>query len=172
MAYTDALTNLPNRRMFTEHFKRLLALKRREVGSFSVLLMDFDDFKQINDTYGHDAGDFVLVEMARRMAELVRDSDCLARLGGDEFGLLLGQSVSFEGTEMVCRKLVETFEAPIIFDGAELRTSPSIGIALYPFDGDAQDTLYKVADLALYQAKRNGGNQCSWSTALTATGIQ
>ena len=168
MAYTDALTNLPNRRMFTEHFRQLLALKRRQQGSFSVLLMDFDDFKSINDTYGHDAGDFVLIEMARRMAELVRESDCLARLGGDEFGLLLGQSHDVEGTENVCRKLVESFEAPIVFDGTELRTAPSIGIALFPFDGDNQDTLYKTADLALYQAKRRGGNGCSWSESLSS----
>ena len=173
MAYTDALTNLPNRRMFTEHFKQLLALKRRQNGSFSVLLMDFDDFKRINDTYGHDAGDYVLIEMARRMGELVRESDCLARLGGDEFGLLLGQSHDVEGTENVCRKLVESFEAPIIFDGAELRTAPSIGIALYPFDGENQDTLYKTADMALYQAKRKGGNGSSWSATLsTSAGMQ
>ena len=166
MAYTDALTGLPNRRMFTEHFKRLLALKRRQGASFSLLLMDFDAFKVINDTYGHDAGDFVLVEMAARLSALVRESDCLARLGGDEFGLILGQSHDFEGTESVCRKIVESFEAPTIFEGQELRTAPSIGIAIYPFDGETQDKLYKAADLAMYQAKRNGGNGCSWSEQL------
>ncbi len=163
MAYTDALTGLPNRRMFAEHFKRLMALKRRQEGSFSVLLMDFDSFKQINDTQGHDAGDFVLVEMARRMSALVRESDCLARLGGDEFGLILGQSHDFEGTENVCRKVIESFVEPVVFEGMELRTAPSIGIAIYPFDGETQDALYKAADLALYQAKRNGGNGCCWS---------
>lgn len=163
MAYTDALTGLPNRRMFTEHFRRLMALKRRQEASFSVLLMDFDDFKIINDTCGHDAGDFVLVEMASRLSALVRESDCLARLGGDEFGLILGQSHDFEGTESVCRKILESFESAIVFDGKELRTAPSIGIAIYPFDGDTQDKLYKAADLALYHSKRNGGNRCSWS---------
>jgi diguanylate cyclase (GGDEF)-like protein len=163
MAYTDALTGLPNRRMFTEHFRRLLALKRRQDGSFSVLLMDFDAFKQINDTHGHDAGDFVLMEMARRMSALVRESDCLARLGGDEFGLILGQSHDFDGTESVCRKVIESFADPAVFEGTELRTAPSIGIAIYPFDGDTQDALYKAADLALYQAKRGGGNRCAWS---------
>jgi diguanylate cyclase (GGDEF)-like protein len=163
MAYTDALTGLPNRRMFTEHFKRLLALKRRQDSSFSLLLMDFDAFKQINDTEGHDAGDFVLVEMAKRMSALVRESDCLARLGGDEFGLILGQSHDFEGTESVCRKVIESFAEPVVFEGTELRTAPSIGIAIYPFDGETQDALYKAADLALYQAKRGGGNRCCWS---------
>ncbi len=168
MAYTDALTGLPNRRMFTEHFKRLLALKRRQGASFSLLLMDFDAFKQINDTQGHDAGDFVLVEMARRMSALVRESDCLARLGGDEFGLILGQSHDVEGTESVCRKVIESFVEPAVFDGMELRTAPSIGIAIFPFDGETQDTLYKAADLALYQAKRRGGNRCCWSEQASA----
>jgi diguanylate cyclase (GGDEF)-like protein len=97
------------------------------------------------------------------MSELVRESECLARLGGDEFGLILGQSHDFEGTESVCRKIVESFEAAVLFDGLELRTAPSIGIAIYPYDGDNQDKLYKAADLALYHAKRSGGNRCSWT---------
>jgi diguanylate cyclase (GGDEF)-like protein len=172
MAYTDALTSLPNRRMFTEHFKRLMALKRRQESSFSLLLMDFDRFKAINDTYGHDAGDFVLVEMAARLSALVRESDCLARLGGDEFGLILGQSHDFEGTESVCKKIVESFETPVFFQGTELRTAPSIGIAIYPFDGETQDELYKAADLALYQAKRRGGNGCSWSEQASAAAAE
>ncbi|WP_221312793.1 ligand-binding sensor domain-containing diguanylate cyclase [Granulicella aggregans] len=163
MAYTDSLTGLPNRRMFTEHFRRLLALKRRQQGTFALLLMDFDDFKSINDTYGHDAGDAVLKEMAVRMSAVVRESDCLARLGGDEYGLVLGQSPDAEATEMVCQKIVESFAEPILFRGAELRTSPSIGVALYPADGKTQDRLYKTADLALYEAKRGGGNSYAWS---------
>jgi diguanylate cyclase (GGDEF)-like protein len=163
MAYTDSLTGLPNRRMFTEHFRRLLALKRRQQGTFALLLMDFDDFKSINDTYGHDAGDAVLKEMANRMSALVRESDCLARLGGDEYGLILGQSPDAEATEMVCQKIIESFAEPILFRGAELRTSPSIGVALYPADGKTQDKLYKTADLALYDAKRSGGNSYAWS---------
>jgi diguanylate cyclase (GGDEF)-like protein len=162
MAYTDSLTGLPNRRMFTEHFRRLLALKRRQEGSFALLLMDFDDFKEINDTFGHDAGDAVLNEMARRMSALVRESDCLARLGGDEFGLLLSESPGVDGTDMVCRKIVESFIEPVHFQGHSLKTTPSIGVAMYPNDGDSQDKLYKMADLAMYQAKRDGGNGCSW----------
>jgi len=168
MAYTDSLTGLPNRRMFTEHFRRLLALKRRQQGSFALILMDFDDFKSINDTFGHDAGDAVLREMACRMSAIVRESDCLARLGGDEYGLILGQSPDVEATEMVCEKIVESFREPILFRGVELRTSPSLGVALYPYDGRTQDKLYKTADLALYDAKRNGGNGCCWSPGSSA----
>jgi diguanylate cyclase (GGDEF)-like protein len=172
MAYTDSLTGLPNRRMFTEHFRRLLALKRRQQGTFALLLMDFDDFKSINDTYGHDAGDAVLKEMAHRMSALVRESDCLARLGGDEYGLILGQSPDAEATEMVCQKIVESFAEPILFRGAELRTSPSIGVALYPADGKTQDKLYKTADLALYDAKRSGGNSYAWSLGSAPQHVQ
>jgi len=168
MAYTDSLTGLPNRRMFTEQFKSLIALKRRQEGCFSLLLMDFDAFKSINDTCGHDAGDAVLIEMSRRMTALIRESDCLARLGGDEFGVLLGESQDIEGTEMVCRKIVEIFTTPVLFEGRLLKTAPSIGIALYPFDGSSQDELYKVADLALYRAKRSGGNRCCWSERVSA----
>lgn len=167
MAYTDSLTGLPNRRMFTEQFKSLIALKRRQEGCFSLLLMDFDAFKSINDTCGHDAGDAVLIEMSSRMMALIRESDCIARLGGDEFGILLGESHDIEGTEMVCRKIVEIFTAPVLFEGRQLKTAPSIGIALYPFDGSTQDELYKVADLALYRAKRGGGNGCCWSERIS-----
>lgn len=168
MAYTDSLTGLPNRRMFTEHFRRLLALKRRQQSTFALLLMDFDGFKSINDTFGHDAGDAVLKEMAQRMSAVVRESDILARLGGDEFGLILGQSPDMEATENVCHKLVESFRPAVLFQGIELRTSPSVGVALYPYDGSTQDKLFKTADNALYAAKRSGGNGCTWSEGAAA----
>jgi diguanylate cyclase (GGDEF)-like protein len=161
MAYRDSLTNLPNRRMFTEHFRQLLAMKMRQGGSFALLLIDFDRFKEINDTYGHDAGDAVLQEMAQRMAANVRASDCFARLGGDEFGLLLAEAPGGDGLETVCQKIMESFQEPIDFNEVQLKTSPSIGVALFPEDGDSQDTLYKAADMALYQAKRQGGNATS-----------
>ena len=165
MAYSDSLTNLPNRRMFTEHFRQLLAMKLRQGGSFAVLLIDFDRFKEINDTFGHDAGDAVLQAMAERMAANVRASDCFARLGGDEFGLLLAEAPGQDGLDTVCQKLLESFDDPIDFDGVALKTTPSIGVALFPEDGDTQDRLYKAADMALYQAKRQGGNGSSWQKA-------
>jgi diguanylate cyclase (GGDEF)-like protein len=158
MAYSDSLTNLPNRRMFTEHFRQLLAMKMRQPGGFALLLIDFDRFKEINDTFGHDAGDAVLQEMSRRLLSIVRASDCFARLGGDEFGLLLAEAPGPEGIEAVCHKIVECFQEPIDFDGIRLRTTPSIGMALFPEDGATQDMLYKAADIALYRAKRQGGN--------------
>ena len=166
MAYSDSLTGLPNRRMFTEHFKQLLAMKLRQGGGFALLLIDFDGFKKINDTFGHDAGDAVLEETARRMAANVRASDCFARLGGDEFGLLLAETPDGDGLDTVCQKIFESFVQPIAFNGADLKTSPSIGVALFPEDGDTQDRLYKAADLALYETKRRGGNGTSWLPTL------
>jgi diguanylate cyclase (GGDEF)-like protein len=104
----------------------------------------------------------VLQELARRMSENVRASDCFARLGGDEFGLLLAETPGGDGLDRVCAKILESFEAPVEFDGVKLKTTPSIGVALFPEDGETQDKLYKAADMALYQAKRNGGNGMSW----------
>jgi diguanylate cyclase (GGDEF)-like protein len=161
MAYSDSLTNLPNRRMFTEHFRQLLAMKMRQGGGFALLLIDFDRFKEINDTFGHDAGDAVLQELSRRMSSNVRASDCFARLGGDEFGLLLAEAPEAQGLDIVCHKILESFAEPVEFDGIKLRTTPSIGVALFPEDGETQDRLYKAADMALYQTKRQGGNGAS-----------
>ncbi len=162
MAYSDSLTGLPNRRMFTEYFRRLLALKRRQKGAFALLMIDLDDFKEVNDTYGHDAGDALLKEVARRLNLLVRESDCFARLGGDEFAMLLAESNQKNGVENVCRKIVESFQEPIRFQGIALKTTPSIGVVLYPGNGESQDKLYKMADIALYRVKSAGGNSWQW----------
>ncbi len=162
MAYSDSLTGLPNRRMFTEYFRRLLALKRRQKGAFALLMIDLDDFKEVNDTFGHDAGDALLKEVARRLNLLVRESDCFARLGGDEFAMLLAESNQYDGVENVCRKIVESFHEPILFQGIALRTTPSIGVVLYPGNGESQDKLYKMADVALYRVKSEGGNAWQW----------
>lgn len=162
MAYSDSLTGLPNRRMFTEYFRRLLALKRRQKGAFALLMIDLDEFKEVNDTYGHDAGDALLKEVARRLSLLVRESDCFARLGGDEFAMLLAESNQINGVEQVCRKIIESFEEPIHFQGIALKTTPSIGVVLYPGNGESQDKLYKMADIALYRVKSAGGNSWQW----------
>ncbi len=162
MAYSDSLTGLPNRRMFTEYFRRLLALKRRQKGAFALLMIDLDDFKEVNDSYGHDAGDALLKEVARRLNLLVRESDCFARLGGDEFAMLLAESNQKNGVEHVCRKIVESFQEPIRFQGIALKTTPSIGVVLYPGNGESQDKLYKMADIALYRVKSAGGNSWQW----------
>jgi diguanylate cyclase (GGDEF)-like protein len=169
IAYCDTLTALPNRRMFMEEFRELLVLAGLEGGRFALLLIDLDRLKQINDTLGHDAGDALLIEAALRVQAAVRKSDCVARLGGDEFAVLLTQNPAASDIERVCRRIVESFAAEVVVNGASVGTSPSIGVAVYPDHGTTHDRLYKSADLALYEAKRTGGNTWCWYRAQMAT---
>jgi len=156
LAYSDALTGLPNRRMFGDFCRRMIAGAQRQGAGFALLLIDLDHFKQVNDTLGHDAGDALLVETARRLRAVARQADVVARLGGDEFAILLADTSAPAAVDIVCRRVCEVFEAPISHQGHATRTSPSIGVALYPHDGATQDALYKSADLALYEAKHQG----------------
>jgi diguanylate cyclase (GGDEF)-like protein len=162
LAYCDVLTGLPNRRMFTEQFRQRMAQARRHAKPFALLLIDLDYFKTINDTYGHDAGDAVLLETAVRLRLAVRESDCVARLGGDEFAILLMTAPDQAAIEAVCCRIITSLAAGMPFNGADLVTSCSIGIALFPEDGETQEGLYKAADLALYQAKRGSRNSYRW----------
>jgi len=158
MAYFDALTGLPNRRMFHEDFRKAIAWARREKSGFSLLLIDLDRFKQVNDTLGHDAGDALLQEAAIRLRAVLRENDCVARLGGDEFAILLMGGAQKADVDTVCERIVRSFSAPVRFQAHSLRTSPSIGVADFPGDGISEDELYKSADIALYVAKNAGRN--------------
>jgi len=162
IAYCDTLTALPNRRMFMEEFRELLVLAGLQSGRFALLLIDLDRLKHINDTLGHDVGDALLIEAAIRLQAAVRKSDCVARLGGDEYAILLTQNPAATDIEAVCKRIVDNFALEVVVNGVSVRTSPSIGVAVYPDHGTAQDPLYKSADLALYEAKRMGGNQWCW----------
>ena len=156
LAYSDALTSLPNRRMFGDYCRQVIAACERQDGGFALLLIDLDHFKQINDTLGHDAGDALLVETARRLRSIARKSDVVARLGGDEFAILLSDTAIPSAVDIACRRILDAFDAPVHHEGHAMRTTPSIGVALFPVDGTTQDELYKSADLALYEAKRSG----------------
>ena len=156
LAYSDALTSLPNRRMFGDYCRQMIASAERQDNGFALLLIDLDHFKQVNDTLGHDAGDALLVETARRLRTIARKADVVARLGGDEFAILLADTAVPSAVDIACRRIQDAFDAPILHEGHEMRTSPSIGVALFPHDGTTQDELYKSADLALYEAKRSG----------------
>ncbi len=158
LAYCDALTGLPNRRMFGDDLRKRLALSRRENQDFALLLIDLDGFKQTNDTFGHDAGDALLKEAAVRLRSVLRESDSLARLGGDEFAILLGGHCTAIDVATICRRVVEVFIPSVPFQAHHLKTSPSIGAATFPADGQTEDSLYKAADVALYEAKRAGRN--------------
>ncbi len=171
IAYCDTLTALPNRRMFMEEFRELLVLAGLQSGRFALLLIDLDRLKHINDTLGHDVGDGLLIEAAIRLQAAVRKSDCVARLGGDEFAVLLTQNPAATDIEAVCKRIIESFAFEVLINGTKVKTSPSIGVAVYPEHGTAQDRLYKSADLALYEAKRMGGNRWCWcKTRMTAAG--
>jgi diguanylate cyclase (GGDEF)-like protein len=156
LARFDALTALPNRRHFTEDFDRMCAQITGD--EFTLLLIDVDDFKSINDTYGHDAGDAFLVETSNRLQSAVRSTDQVARLGGDEFSILLTGNNDKEWLKRVCDRVVESFSAPVTFNELSIQTTVSVGVASFPEDGGTQDTLYKSADVALYEAKRRGRN--------------
>jgi diguanylate cyclase (GGDEF)-like protein len=170
IAYCDTLTALPNRRMFMEEFRELLVLAGLQGGRFALLLIDLDRLKHINDTFGHDVGDALLIEAAIRLQAAVRKSDCVARLGGDEYAVLLTQNPAAADIEAVCKRIVDSFALEIVVNAAGVKTSPSIGVAVYPEHGTAHDRLYKSADLALYEAKRVGGNTWCWYRARMATG--
>ena len=158
LAYFDALTGLANRRMFTENVQRLLTPTARQAPAFALILVDLDKFKVINDTLGHDAGDALLIEAAGRLVSSVRENDSVARLGGDEFAILLAGHIDANSLEVLCGRVIGAVAAPILFAGRAVETSASLGVALFPDNGQTQDELYKAADLALYAAKRGGRN--------------
>lgn len=159
IAYHDVLTALPNRRMFTDEFRSLVSLAKRHQQNFALLLVDLDTFKEINDSFGHDAGDAVLAQTAAVLRACVRESDRVARLGGDEFAVLLIWPADTAGIYSVAQRIVDAFAAGLPFHRSTLQVTCSIGVTEFPTDSDDQEGLYKCADLALYDAKNSGGNQ-------------
>jgi len=144
-------------------------LARRQNQRFALLLIDLDRFKQINDSLGHDAGDALLIEAAIRLAAAVRKSDCVARLGGDEFGVLVAQNPAATDIENICHRIIDSFVMPVPVHGTQVKSGASIGVAVFADHGATLDSLYKSADLALYEAKRAGGNVWRWYRAQTST---
>jgi diguanylate cyclase (GGDEF)-like protein len=162
IAYVDPLTGVANRRLFEDDMRKRIKLIAREGGCFTLLLLDLDGFKEINDTLGHDAGDALLKVTAERLTSAIRETDHVARLGGDEFAIVLTQTCEFLSVEIVCRRILKKITEPVVFKDATMRVSASIGAAKCPKQGTATDLLYKCADLALYEAKRSGRNTWRW----------
>jgi diguanylate cyclase (GGDEF)-like protein len=156
MAYHDALTDLPNRTLFTDRLNIALANARRSGNMVAVLYLDLDRFKSVNDTVGHGLGDQLLRRVAERLLGLVRDGDTVARAGGDEFTLLLPNVTKMKDVVDVATRITETFRKPWSVGGHEFCVTASTGIALYPDDGDDADLLVKNADTAMYRAKDLG----------------
>ncbi|MBL8428485.1 MAG: EAL domain-containing protein [Dechloromonas sp.] len=158
MATHDELTTLPNRNLLIDRLKHSIAQAQRQKSSLAILFIDLDNFKHINDSLGHDAGDELLKEAARRLQSCVRDADTLARLGGDEFVALL-IDVDFERIRQVATRIIDFLSASFLIFQRNLFVSASIGISIYPNDGTDSTSLLKNADTAMYRAKERGKNQ-------------
>ena len=155
-ALHDALTGLPNRTLFNDRLRSAIAVAQRQNAPLSLLLLDLDGFKAVNDTWGHHAGDLVLVEIAARLSGSLRESDTAGRLGGDEFVLLL-PATPLLGAIEAARALIDFIVAPIMIEGKQLTVGASIGIAVFPSHGRDADVLLAAADSAMYDAKHSGG---------------
>ncbi len=157
LAHYDALTGLPNRTLLAERSRQAIETAQKNYSPLAVIFLDLDHFKHINDSLGHSVGDALLVAIAKRLRALVRENDTVCRLGGDEFILLL-PGANAKGAERVAHKLLEASRKPYQIDTHELTMAPSMGIALYPDDGNDFDTLSQCADVAMYRSKLDGRN--------------
>jgi len=156
MAYYDALTGLASRSHLMQHLEDLIRVAQRRNEQFSMLFLDLDGFKDVNDSLGHDVGDFMLVSIARRLQGVIRDVDFVARLGGDEFCILLDDSRDELDAAEVASRCLETINQPIEFASQTWRPHVSIGLARFPEDGNSAGMLLKAADSAMYAAKQSG----------------
>ena len=156
-AYHDALTGLPNRMLFMDRLVIALALARRRQQSLAVMFLDLDDLKVVNDTLGHAAGDQLLQLVAERLTSCLREEDTIGRIGGDEFTLLLPTLNSQDEAELVAKKLIEAIQQPFLIGEDEVRVTTSVGVAMYPADGEDPETLLSNADGTMYRVKQNGG---------------
>jgi diguanylate cyclase (GGDEF)-like protein len=155
---TDPLTGLPNRILVNDRLQQAITKAARDESQFALMIVDLDNFKPINDNHGHEAGDKVLQETARRMVGCVRESDTVARIGGDEFMVLLPVVESRQDAETVARKICEALEQPYKVGEISIYTSSSVGIALFPLHGEDAQALFQHADRAMYRAKAQGRN--------------
>jgi diguanylate cyclase (GGDEF)-like protein/PAS domain S-box-containing protein len=158
LAHHDALTGLPNRILFRDRLEVALRRARRESKKVAVLIVDIDNFKRVNDLMGHSVGDDVLIHVAESLRTSVRSSDTVARLGGDEFVLILDGLHSVDEAERIAEKLLVKLRAPLNIGTETLSPTASVGISVYPEDGDLADDLLKNADTAMYTAKTEGRN--------------
>ena len=163
-ALHDHLTRLPNRRLFKDRLELAMAQAQRKGGIIGVMFIDLDRFKLVNDTYGHAEGDELLKNVAQRLQRCVRTSDTLARQGGDEFTVLLPDLMHAEDATLIAKKIIELFAIPFLVAGHEFRASVSIGIAIFPRDGENAELLLKHADIAMYKVKSNGKNGYAFFT--------
>jgi diguanylate cyclase (GGDEF)-like protein len=173
LAYHDSLTGLPNRSFFSKLLNQGMLEAKRYDRQIAALFMDLDRFKLINDTLGHGAGDELLIEVARRLKESLRESDTVARLGGDEFVVLLPEQNDEKSLTAVAEKILAAVAKPFTLAGQEYRVTVSIGISTYPRDAEDEQSLMKAADIAMYHAKERGKNNFQfYSAQLSANSLE
>jgi len=165
LAYEDGLSGLPNRAMFYEQLGQAVRIARRGGENVSVMLLDMDRFKAINDTLGHTVGDQALREVGMRVRAALRDSDIVARLGGDEFGVLLATGDKEHAPRVVADKIQRALEKPLVVGVQSMDVAASIGIARFPEHGEDADALLRAADVAMYEAKRTKSRYAIYSSS-------
>jgi len=157
----DFLTGLPNRTLFTDHYALALAGARRYHKKLAILMLDIDHFKNINDALGHHCGDLLLKEFGKRLSEITRKTDTVSRLGGDEFIMLMTEAADIESVDTIAQRILEHVRTPFMLSDHEAKITSSVGISIYPDDGEDLGILIKFADTAMYQAKQDGRNNYS-----------
>ncbi|HOP40016.1 MAG TPA: diguanylate cyclase, partial [Geobacteraceae bacterium] len=185
LAYFDSLTGLPNRVHFADHFDQALDRSRRMNRKLSILFVDLDRFKRINDNYGHSVGDELLKHVAQRLSSCVRTSDQVSRgleylfdvkvsrLAGDEFLIMVENIREYQDAAKIAHRILSALSAPYVIDGVEIKVTPCIGISLYPLDGHEKDELIRLADMAMYKVKTAGGGNFSfYSEKLNSVAIE
>lgn len=172
LAYHDTLTGLPNRKIFWQRLNHHIATSQSKVEPFAVIYVDIDRFKQINDSYGHHIGDRVLAEVAKRISLCVQGRDIVSRLGGDEFGVILHDIVHQEHATVVADRIRDLLTAPFEIESRELSVTASLGVSMYPANGENPDEIVRSSDLAMYRVKKDGGNKYRVFTEAMRTEVQ
>jgi diguanylate cyclase (GGDEF)-like protein/PAS domain S-box-containing protein len=162
LAYQDSLTLLPNRTLLNDRFSMAIKQASRNNSKIAFMMLDLDKFKEVNDTYGHSVGDQLLKGVGSRLSAHLRKIDTIARMGGDEFSIILADVKNAENAANIAEKIIDSLRDPFVVNGHELDASTSIGIAIYPDDGQDADTLMANSDIAMYRAKRAGGNRFNY----------
>ena len=167
LAFYDVLTGLPNRRLLLDRIEHALSSTRRKLQYGAIVFIDLDNFKQLNDTYGHDKGDILLQEVAKRLKTCVRDIDTVARFGGDEFVILIEDlspdlSQAKVHVKVVAGKILQALNTPFDFDGYSHTSTPSMGVAMFNRHSNSVEELLKQADIAMYQSKNAGRNRMTF----------
>jgi len=156
LAYFDSLTTLPNRKMFSEELNQAISKAKKNNLKFALFFMDLDSFKDVNDSFGHLAGDQLLLKIAERLKKNLREDSKIFRLGGDEFAIIVEDTSTYQEVSTICNRVLKQLEKPFILNNNEVFSSASIGISIYPDNGLDAETLLKKSDIAMYQVKKSG----------------